>query len=76
GTNAAYTKNGKITMSIQAAGSSIGNLYATQYSSISGGRILRDVTANVQGAVSISGLPGGSSTDNFTNAIVYASSNK
>ncbi|WP_181406935.1 hypothetical protein [Enterococcus faecalis] len=76
GTNAAYTKNGKITMNIQAAGSSIGNLYATQYSNISGGKILRDVTANVQGAVSINGLSGGSSTDNFTNAIVNASSNK
>ncbi|HAP5699093.1 TPA: hypothetical protein IU095_000521 [Enterococcus faecalis] len=75
-TNAAYTKNGKITMNIQAAGSSIGNLYATQYSNISGGKILRDVTANVQGAVSINGLSGGSSTDNFTNAIVNASSNK
>lgn len=76
GTNAAYTKNGKITMNIQAAGSSIGNLYATQYSNISGGKILRDVTANVQGAVNINGLSGGSSTDNFTNAIVNASSNK
>ncbi|PQE36694.1 hypothetical protein CUS07_01770 [Enterococcus faecalis] len=76
GTNAAYTKNGKITMNIQATGSSIGNLYATQYSNISGGKILRDVTANVQGAVSINGLSGGSSTDNFTNAIVNASSNK
>ena len=59
-----------------SAGSSIGNLYATQYSNISGGKILRDVTANVQGAVSINGLSGGSSTDNFTNAIVNASSNK
>ena len=38
GTNAAYTKNGKITMNIQAAGSSIGNLYATQYFNISGGK--------------------------------------
>ncbi len=76
GTNAAYTKNGKITMNIQATGSSIGNLYATQYSNISGGKILRDVTANVQGAVSINGLSGGSSTDNFTNAVVNASSNK
>ena len=34
----AYTKNGKITMNIQEAGSSIGNLYATQYSNISGGK--------------------------------------
>lgn len=76
GTNAAYTKNGKITMNIQATGSSIGNLYATQYSNISGGKILRDVTANVQGAVSINGLSGGSSTDNFTNAVLNASSNK
>ena len=34
----------------QAEGSSIGNLYATQYSNISSGKILRNVTANVQGA--------------------------
>ncbi|MGH2227133.1 hypothetical protein, partial [Enterococcus faecalis] len=31
GTNAAYTKNGKVTMNIQTTGSSIGNIYATQY---------------------------------------------
>ena len=69
-------RTARLQMNIQAAGSSIGNLYATQYSNISGGKILRDVTANVQGAVSINGLSGGSSTDNFTNAIVNASSNK
>lgn len=76
GTNAANTKNGKILMNIQAVDSSIGNLYATQYSNISGGKIVRDVTANVQGATSINGLSGGAANDNFTNTVVNASTNK
>lgn len=76
GSNAVYTKNGSIQMNIQAEGSSIGNLYATQYSNISSGKILRNVTANVQGAVSINGLSGGSASDNFTNTIASASTNK
>ncbi|MBO1300250.1 MULTISPECIES: hypothetical protein [unclassified Enterococcus] len=76
GTNATYTKNGSIKMNIQADGSSIGNLYATQYSNISSGKILRNVTANVQGAASINGLSGGSASDNFTNTIASASTNK
>ncbi len=73
----AYTKNGKITMNIQAAGSSIGNLYATQYSNISGGKksyVMLPQMFKVQLVLTV--LSGGSSTDNFTNAIVNASSNK
>lgn len=76
GTNAANTKSGKIIMNIQADGSTIGNLYATQYSNLSNSKILRDVEVNLQGAKSINGLSGGNQSDNFTNAIVAASTNK
>lgn len=76
GTRATNTKNGKITMNIQGVGSNIGHIYATQYSNISGGKILRDVTANIQGAASIDGFSGGSEGDNFTNTIVKNSTNK
>ncbi|WP_427813276.1 hypothetical protein ACQKTA_07155 [Enterococcus sp. 22-H-5-01] len=76
GTAAANTKSGKIQMNIQATGSNIGNLYATQYSNINNNQILRDVTANVQGSASIATLSGGSDSDNFTNTIANNSTNK
>ncbi|MBP2099132.1 beta strand repeat-containing protein [Enterococcus rivorum] len=75
GSTAGNTKSGKIIMNIDAPGSSIGNLYATNYSNISSGKLLRDVSANVQRAASINGISGGSSGDNFTTAIATASTN-
>lgn len=73
---ATNTKSGKITMNIDAPESTIGNLYATRYSNISGGAILRDVEVNVQRASEINGISGGAAIDNFTNTIVKASSHK
>lgn len=76
GSRAGNTKSGKINMNIQATDSAIGNLYATQYSNISNNQILRDMTANIQGAASIATLSGGSDSDNFTNTIANNSTNK
>ncbi|MBS7577360.1 hypothetical protein HOY36_07395 [Enterococcus sp. MMGLQ5-2] len=71
------TKSGAINVNIQATGSKIGNLYATNYSNISSdNKILRNVTMNIQGAQSINGLSGGSAKDDFNNAIVSSSSNQ
>ncbi|MDR1567946.1 MAG: hypothetical protein LBS33_04645 [Streptococcaceae bacterium] len=71
--SASSAKSGKIIMNIQATGSKIGKLYATQYSNTitesNKTRWLRDVVANVQGAESIAGLSGGSGSDNLTNTI-------
>ena len=76
GNSGANTKSGSIKMNIQATGSSIGTLYATQYSNIVNGRILRSVEANIQGASKINGLSGGNASDDFTNTIVANSSNQ
>lgn len=76
GSTAANTRSGKININIQAEGSSIGNLYTTNYSNISSNRILRDVEMRVQGAKSINGISGGNASDNFTNTIVANSSNQ
>ncbi|SFE62501.1 hypothetical protein SAMN04487887_1261, partial [Enterococcus casseliflavus] len=76
GSTAANTRSGKININIQADGSSIGNLYTTNYSNISSNRILRDVEMRVQGAKSINGISGGNASDNFTNTIVANSSNQ
>lgn len=76
GNNAADTKSGKITVNMEGVGSNVGHLYATEYSNIKDGHILRDVTANIQGATSIAGLSGGSEGDDFTNTIVKNSTNQ
>ncbi|MGH1815555.1 WxL domain-containing protein [Enterococcus casseliflavus] len=73
---AANTRSGKIYINVQAEDSSIGNLYTTNYSNISSGRILRDVEMRVQGARSINGISGGNAADNFTNTIVANSENQ
>lgn len=66
---AANTKSGKININIDAPGSTIGNLYSTQYSNISSNRLLRNVTLNVQRAKSINGISGGNAADNITNTV-------
>lgn len=76
GNNSADTKSGKITVNLQGVGSNVGHLYATEYSNIKDGKILRDVTANIQGATSIAGLSGGTEGDDFTNTIVKNSTNQ
>lgn len=76
GYSANNTKSGAINVNIQATGSKIGNLYATNYSNISSSKILRNVTMNIQGAQSINGLSGGSASDDFNNTIVSNSTNQ
>ncbi|MGM0126394.1 hypothetical protein IGI37_003823 [Enterococcus sp. AZ194] len=76
GSSAVNTKSGSIIMNIQASGSKVGNFYATNYSNISAGKILRNVEMNIQGVSSINGLSGGNNTDSLTNKIVSDSSNK
>ena len=71
-----YTKSGKIIMNIQATGSSIGNLYATNYGNAPTTGLLRDVEINLQGAKTINGLSGGNATDSFTNTIVSKNAQK
>lgn len=69
---------GKINMNIQAEGSSIGTLYATNYPNVANSRILKDVLVNVQGAKSINGISGGNSAaaSDLTNTIVNNSTNQ
>lgn len=71
-------RSGKINMNIQAEGSSIGTLYATNYPNVANSRILKDVLVNVQGAKSINGISGGNSAtaSDLTNAIVNNSMNQ
>lgn len=76
GSNANNSNIEKITMNIDAPGSTIGSLYATQYSNIASNRLLRDVKLNVQRAQSIGGISGGNASDNFTNTIVRNSPDK
>nr|WP_245561636.1 hypothetical protein [Enterococcus phoeniculicola] len=76
GRTAGNTSSGSIVMNIQATGSNVGNFYATNYSNISSAKILRNVEMNIQGSTSVNGISGGNQSDNFTNAIVGASSNK
>lgn len=69
------TKSGSIVMNIDAPDSSIGSLAATQYSNISGGQILRNVTTNIQRVKSLNMISGGKKEDKFTDNIVNASTN-
>jgi len=72
-TNATNSKIGTIMMNINAPGAIVGNVYATNYSNVSGSTLLRNVTISLISASQIDGLSGGSITDNYTNAIASAS---
>ncbi|MGX7031217.1 beta strand repeat-containing protein [Vagococcus zengguangii] len=65
------TKAGSININIDAPGSSIGSLYATQYKNVSSNKLLRNVNINIERAGSIGGISGGSaeSDDNITNQV-------
>lgn len=65
------TRSGSIFINIDAPGSNIGNLYATNISNISGG-ILKNVDVKVQRAQAITSISGGSASDDFTNTVVSA----
>ncbi|WP_265459936.1 WxL domain-containing protein [Enterococcus sp. HY326] len=70
--DSARTASGHITMNIDAPDSTIGSLYATSYSNISGGRtLLRNVDINVLRAGTIGALSGtgNNTSDNVTNWI-------
>lgn len=75
GGNGTNTKSGKIIMNIDAPDSSIGNVYATEYSVITTNRLRRDIQINLERAKSIQGLSGGNATDNITNTIYNNSIN-
>ncbi len=64
---------GKINLNVNAPGAQIGTLYATAYSNISGGALLRDVDVNLVSAGSIEGISATAPTDNLTKAIADAS---
>ncbi|WP_265456015.1 WxL domain-containing protein [Enterococcus sp. HY326] len=69
--DASRTKSGHITMNIDAPDSTIGSLYATNYSNVSGSSLLRNVDINVLRAKTIGGLTGtgNNTSDNITNNI-------
>lgn len=68
------TTNGHININIDAPNSTIGTLYATQYSNIASGVLRRNVNVNIQRIKSIGGISGGNSGDNINNTIAAASS--
>ncbi|MHC5249307.1 beta strand repeat-containing protein [Enterococcus sp. LJL90] len=72
---ASRTESGHITMNIDAPDSTIGSLYATSYSNIERGSLLRDVDINVLRAGRVGALSGAGNVtgDDVTNAI-YSSS--
>jgi len=62
GTPTSNTRSGKITFNINAPGSSIGNLFATNYDNLEGTgqrRLMRDVEINLVSAATINGLSSG-----------------
>ena len=69
GTASGPSKVGSINMNIDAPGSTIGTLYATQYSNIASNSLLRDVNVNIQRVKSIGGISGGNSGDNINNTV-------
>lgn len=73
---AGNTHSGQVNINIDAPGSTIGNLYTTQYSNISSNSLLRDVNVNVQRVKSVGGISGGNASDNFTNTIIRNSTDK
>lgn len=62
----------RININVDAPGSSIGNLYATNTAH----RLTKDVKIYVENADSIEGINGGNITDNFTNTIVSGTTNR
>ncbi|MBP1039607.1 hypothetical protein I6N95_01170 [Vagococcus sp. BWB3-3] len=66
---AANTKSGQVNINIDAPGSTIGNLYATQYNNVAASKLLRDVKLNVQRVKSIGGISGGSASDVINNTV-------
>ncbi|MBO0471763.1 hypothetical protein JZO66_14485 [Enterococcus sp. DIV0242_7C1] len=69
GTASAPSKVGHIKMNIDAPGSTIGTLYATQYSNIASNELLRNVDVNIQRVKSIGGISGGNAGDNINNNV-------
>ena len=69
GNSAGNTLSGKVNINIDAPGSTIGTLYATQYNNVNGNNLLRSVEVNIQRIKSIGGISGGSAGDNITNTV-------
>ncbi|WP_314063416.1 hypothetical protein [uncultured Vagococcus sp.] len=66
---AGNTKSGHVNINIDAPGSTIGNLYATQYNNVASNKLLRDVNLNVQRVKSIGGISGGNASDVINNTV-------
>ncbi|MDR1795564.1 MAG: isopeptide-forming domain-containing fimbrial protein, partial [Erysipelotrichaceae bacterium] len=80
GTEAAGTYSNKIIININAPDSTVGKIYATQYSNLSStdankAQILRDVDIHLVSAKTIQGLSAGNPDDGFTNKIYSNSVN-
>ncbi|MDR2035832.1 MAG: hypothetical protein LBP91_04075 [Coriobacteriales bacterium] len=75
--NTTNTKAEHITINVNAPGSSIGNLFATNYSNLTGSgattRIWRDVTVDLVSAKTVKGLSPGNGSENITNAVAAQS---
>jgi hypothetical protein len=71
--SAGNTRAGHIIINVNAPNAIIGNLYATNYSNLSGGTLRRDVQVNLVSAGTITGLCAGNGTENITNAVASAS---
>jgi hypothetical protein len=70
GTEITGTRAGKLIVNINAPGSNLGVVYATQHSNIRSNALLLDTHINLVAAKSIKGLSAGSTTDNFNATIV------
>ena len=75
--NISNTRAGKIIINVNAPEANIGNLYATNYSNITGSgasaQLLRDVRINLVSAGTITGIRAGNGSEALTSAIVSTS---
>lgn len=71
--SAGNTRAGRIIINVNAPNAIIGNLYATDYSNLTGGTLRRDVQVNLVSAGTITGLCAGNGTENIINTVASAS---
>lgn len=67
------TRAGNIIINVNAPNANIGNLYATNYSNLSGGTLRKNVQVNLVSAGTLTGLCAGNGTEDITNAVASAS---
>ncbi|MBV7391137.1 hypothetical protein KUA55_10630 [Enterococcus sp. ALS3] len=76
GNTASDSQMSDVNINIDAPDSTIGTLYATQYSNVASDALLRNVNVKIQRIKSISGISGGNQTDNITNLVASNSAAK